>query len=225
MEPLLRAVHVKRVFGRGPSGITVLSDTNLTVMPGRLVVLKGKSGSGKTTLLNLLAALDRPTDGEIYFQGRLISQLPEKERTKIRQRQMGLIFQSFGLVPLMSAFENVEFGLRISGVPRKQQKPLAEKALEMVGLQSRMHHHPPELSGGEQQRVAIARAIAHRPVLVLADEPTAELDSRTGLQMIKIFQDLVGQGMTVVMSSHDPSIDEVVDQVFELEDGKIVHSF
>ncbi|PYI55926.1 ABC transporter ATP-binding protein [Paenibacillus flagellatus] len=222
-EPILRAVGVKRVFGRGGAAVHALKGANLSIPYGRLVALKGRSGSGKTTLINLLGALDVPTEGAIYFDGQEITTLSEKQRNEIRRSRMGFIFQSFALMPLMSAYENVEFGLRIAGIPTKGHRELAERALENVGLKARMNHRPFELSGGEQQRTAIARAIAHRPKLLLADEPTAELDSKMGLQIIKIFKDLVQQeGMTIVLTTHDPAIMEIVDQVYALEDGQIV---
>lgn len=222
-EPILKAIGVTRVFGRGPAAVHALQGVNLSIPKGRLVALKGRSGSGKTTLINLLGALDRPTEGAIYFQGQEITSLSEKERNEIRRTQIGLIFQSVALVSLMSAYENVEFGMRIAGVPARKRREMAEAALEFVGLGGRMKHRPFELSGGEQQRVAIARAIAHRPKLLLADEPTAELDSRMGLQVIKVFKDLVEkEGMTVVLTTHDPAIMEIVDQVYALEDGRIV---
>jgi len=222
-EPILKAVGIKRVFGRGPSAVHALKGANLSIPYGRLVALKGRSGSGKTTLINLLGALDVPTEGAIYFGGQEITTLGEKKRNELRRVQMGFIFQSFALMPLMSAYENVEFGLRIAGTPTKHHREMAERALESVGLKARMGHRPFEMSGGEQQRTAIARAIAHRPKLLLADEPTAELDSKMGLQIIKIFKDLVQmEGMTIVITTHDPAIMEIVDQVYALEDGQIV---
>jgi putative ABC transport system ATP-binding protein len=222
-EPIIQAVGIKRVFGRGTGAVHALKGANISIPYGRLVALKGRSGSGKTTLINLLGALDRPTEGAIYFCGKEITDLSEKKRNELRRVEMGLIFQSFALVPLMSAYENVEFGLRIAGVPTKDYKYLAESALEFVGLKPRMKHRPYELSGGEQQRVAIARAVAHRPKLILADEPTAELDSKMGLQVMKVFKDLVEkEGMTIVLTTHDPAIMEIVDQVYALEDGQIV---
>lgn len=222
-EPILKAVGIKRVFGRGPGAVQALKGAHLSIPYGRLVALKGRSGSGKTTLINLLGALDRPTEGAIYFCGREITGMSEKMRNELRRTDMGLIFQSFALVPLMSAYENVEFGLRIAGIHPRNFKDMAESSLEYVGLKPRMKHRPYELSGGEQQRVAIARAIAHRPKLILADEPTAELDSRMGLQVIKVFKDLVEkEGMTIVLTTHDPAIMEIVDQVYALEDGQIV---
>ncbi|TJY42174.1 ABC transporter ATP-binding protein [Cohnella pontilimi] len=219
---IIQSSGVKRTFGRGEGAVTVLKGVDIAIPPGRLIAFKGRSGSGKTTLINLLGALDRPTEGTIAFDGRDITELSDRERDEIRRSQMGLIFQSFALMPLMSAYENVEFVLRIAGIPASQRKEAAIQALDQVGLKPRMNHRPFEMSGGEQQRTAIARAIAHRPKLVLADEPTAELDSRTGLHIIKVFRDLVQQGMTVIITTHDPAIMEIVDHVYELEDGQFV---
>lgn len=220
---IIVASAIKRSFGRGSGAVHVLKGVDLAIGQGKLIAFKGRSGSGKTTLINLLSALDRPTEGEVIFGGRKLSALPDKERDGIRRTEMGLIFQSFALLPLMSAYENIEFVLRVAGVPTADRKRAAESALDQVGLKSRMHHRPFELSGGEQQRVAIARAIAHKPKLLLADEPTAELDSRTGLQIMKVFRQLVeNTGMTVIMTTHDPAIMEIVDHVYELEDGIIV---
>jgi putative ABC transport system ATP-binding protein len=222
-EPLIRTVGVKRTFGKGTAAVHALKGANLSVPSGRLVALKGRSGSGKTTLINMLGALDRPSEGVVYFMGQEISNLSEHQRNEIRRVNMGLIFQSFALVPLMSAYENVEFGLRIAGVDPNLYKERTEEALDFVGLKPRMKHRPYELSGGEQQRVAIARAIAHRPKLILADEPTAELDSKMGLQIMKLFKDLVQhERITIIMTTHDPAIMEIVDQVYALEDGQIV---
>lgn len=222
-EPIIRTVGVTRIFGKGDSAVHALKGANLSVPAGRLVALKGRSGSGKTTLINMLGALDKPTEGVVYFMGQEISHLSEHQRNEVRRVNMGLIFQSFALVPLMSAYENVEFGLRIAGVDPNLYKERTEEALDFVGLKPRMKHRPYELSGGEQQRVAIARAIAHRPKLILADEPTAELDSKMGLQIMKLFKDLVHQErITIIMTTHDPAIMEIVDQVYALEDGRIV---
>ncbi|MDQ6417859.1 ABC transporter ATP-binding protein [Paenibacillus sp. LHD-117] len=222
-EAILKAAGIKRIFGRGNASVNALSDIHLTIETGAITALKGRSGSGKTTLLNILSALDEPTEGQVFFRNREITGMSGKERNALRRKEIGLVFQSFGLVPLMSAYENVEFGLRIAGSPVMGNREAAESALECVGMKERMRHRPSELSGGEQQRVAIARAIAHEPVLLIADEPTAELDSRMGLQVMRVFRDLVKRtGMTIVMTTHDPGIMELVDHVFELEDGKIV---
>jgi putative ABC transport system ATP-binding protein len=222
MQLIAETRNVRRVFGRGSAAVQALRDVTMQVPKGRLLVLKGRSGSGKTTLLNLLGGLDRPTEGKIYFGGEEIGRLSDSQRTELRRRNMGFIFQSFGLLPLLSAAENVEFGLRLAGVPQSAWKQRIHESLELVGLAKRASHRPYEMSGGEQQRCAIARAIAHRPALVLADEPTAELDSRMALIVSGIFRDLVRQeGMTILMTTHDPAIMEVADDVYELEDGEI----
>jgi putative ABC transport system ATP-binding protein len=222
-ETILKAAGIKRVFGRGNAAVTALADIHLNIPAGRMVALKGRSGSGKTTLLNILSVLDEPTEGQVFFRGREITGLSNRERSALRRKEIGLVFQSFGLIPLMSAYENVDFGLRIAGTPVKGNREAAERALERVGMRERMKHRPMELSGGEQQRVAIARAIAHEPVLLIADEPTAELDSKMGVQVIRVFRDLVKRsGMTIVLTTHDPDIMEFVDHVIELEDGQIV---
>jgi putative ABC transport system ATP-binding protein len=220
--PMVQAIGVTRIFGKGSGAVHALRGANLSIPRGRLVALRGRSGSGKTTLLNIIGALDHPSEGAVYLEGMEISTLSESKRNELRRKQIGLIFQSFALVPYMSAYENVEFGLRISGVPPSQYRTLAEEALQFVGLKARMKHRPYELSGGEQQRVAIARAIAHKPKLILADEPTAELDSRMGLQILKLFKDLVKEGMTIILTTHDLAIMEIVDEVYALEDGSIV---
>ncbi|TXK80060.1 ABC transporter ATP-binding protein [Paenibacillus sp. N3.4] len=220
--PMVQAIGVTRVFGKGSGAVHALRGADLSIPRGRLVALRGRSGSGKTTLLNILGALDHPSEGAVYLEGIEISSLSETKRNEIRRKQIGLIFQSFALVPYMSAYENVEFGLRISGIHPNHYQVLAEEALDFVGLKPRMKHRPYELSGGEQQRVAIARAIAHKPKLILADEPTAELDSRMGLQVLKLFKDLVQEGMTIILTTHDLAIMEIVDEVYALEDGTIV---
>jgi putative ABC transport system ATP-binding protein len=222
-KDIIRATGIKRVFGKGSGTVTVLNGVDILLPAGKLVAFKGRSGSGKTTLINLLSTLDRPTEGSIVFDGRDLTDMSDQQRDSVRRTEMGLVFQSFALIPLMSAYENVEFVLRIAGVPAHERKTAAIQALDQVGLKPRMHHRPFEMSGGEQQRTAIARAISHKPKLILADEPTAELDSRTGLQIIKVFRDLVEQsGITVVLTTHDPASMEIVDQVYELEDGQIV---
>jgi len=222
-SPILEAVGIKRVFGKGHAAVTALADIHLSVAAGTMVALKGRSGSGKTTLLNILSALDEPSEGQVFLRGREITGLSAKERSALRRKELGLVFQSFGLIPLMSAYENVDFGLRVSGAPVAENREAAERALEQVGMKERMKHRPMELSGGEQQRVAIARAIAHRPSLLIADEPTAELDSKMGMQVMRVFRDLVQRsGMTIIMTTHDPGIMELADYVIALEDGKIV---
>jgi putative ABC transport system ATP-binding protein len=222
LEQIIVAQNIVRVFGKGKNQVQALKDVNLSVSQNKLVALKGRSGSGKTTLLNLLGALDQPTSGQVLFQNTDIGELSEKERVKFRREKLGFIFQSFGLVPLMTVEENIEFGLRISGVPRAEWSNRIKEAVELVHMTKRAKHRPFELSGGEQQRVAIARAIAAKPTLILADEPTAELDTKTAFRIMKVFRDLVEkENMTIVMTTHDPAIMEVTDHVYALEDGKI----
>ena len=172
-EALLTVNKVERMFQVGGNTLQVLKGIQMEVKQRQLVMLKGRSGSGKTTLLNCLGGLDTPSKGEIWFNKQPFSQMSDDERTLVRRKDMGFIFQAFALMPLLSAWENVELSLRMAGTPRSEWKDRVAECLELVGLEKRMHHRPFELSGGEQQRVAIAKAIAHKPILLLADEPTA----------------------------------------------------
>lgn len=222
-QKLLSVRGVERVFQVGSNRLHVLKGINMELDRQQLVMLRGRSGSGKTTLLNLIGGLDLPTRGEIYFQGRPIHRLSDKERTLLRRKEIGFIFQSYALLPLLSAWENVELSLRMSGYPRSEWKERSAYCLELVGLGKRKNHRPFEMSGGEQQRVAIAKAIAHRPALILADEPTAELDSQMGAQIIHVFREIIEtENMTICMTTHDPTILEVADHVYEMVDGKFV---
>lgn len=222
-SPILQATNIERDFEVGGTVLKALQGVDLTINPGQLMALKGRSGSGKTTFLNIIGGLDTPTNGEIIFQGVEISALSEQNRTLLRRKEFGFIFQSFALMPLLSAEENVELSLRIAGISKSLWKGRVEECLDFVGLTSRKKHRPFELSGGEQQRVAIARAIAHKPTLILADEPTAELDSRMGFQVMRLFRKLIEQEeVTICMTTHDPAIMEVADCVYDMVDGKLV---
>lgn len=223
MERIVAAKGIKKSFPvAGGDTFWALKGLDLEIAGGQLAILKGRSGSGKTTLMNILSALDYPTEGDVFFQGNNITKLSEKERGLLRRKQIGFVFQSVALVPMMTAYENVEFALRMAGY-RGSRKERVEECLKMVGLGSRLHHLPQELSGGEQQRVAIARAIAHRPQILFADEPTAELDTNTGLQVVKIFKGLAAsEGVTIVMTTHDTGLMEIGDVVYQLEDGEFV---
>ena len=219
-QRIYRTEGLTRCFQSGHETIAVLQDINLVVPKHSLTMFKGRSGSGKTTLINLLGALDRPTDGKVFFEDEDITDMPDRRRDMLRRRHMGFIFQSVALIASMTAYENVEFGLRVAGFDRRCRKARAEQALEMVGLEKRLKHRTQELSGGEQQRVAIARAIAHRPTVVFADEPTAELDTSMGLQVVSLFRTLVEkEGLTVIMTTHDPNMIELADLVFSLDSG------
>lgn len=223
MENIIVAKGVKRGFRvAGGDTFWALKGLDLEVEKGKLVILRGRSGSGKTTLMNILSALDYPTEGEVNFMGTDVTQLNENERSRFRRYHIGFVFQSVALIPMMTAIENVEFTLRMSRY-KGDRKKRAEECLRMVGLGARLNHLPQELSGGEQQRVAIARAIAHKPEVIFADEPTAELDTNTGLQVMKIFKELTQtEGMTVVMTTHDTGLMEIGDVVYQLEDGEFV---
>jgi len=223
MSTILSASGIKRGFPMGGDTFWALKGIDLTVSENKLTILKGRSGSGKTTLMNILGALDYPTNGDVIFGGVSLSKANERKRDNIRKKDMGFVFQSVALVSMMTAYENVEFILRISGYPARDRRRRVESCLERVGLSARMNHLPSELSGGEQQRVAIARAIAHKPKVIFADEPTAELDTNTGLQVVKIFKDLIDlEGATIVMTTHDPGLMDIADSVYELADGEVI---
>jgi ABC-type lipoprotein export system ATPase subunit len=195
----------------------------LDFAPGRFVALRGRSGSGKTTLLNCIGGLDRPTAGQVWMEGRNMGRLSEWRRVRIRRRRIGFIFQSFALLPTYSARENVDLMLRLAGVRRRIRGQRVAEVLELVGLLKWADHRPFELSGGQQQRLSIARAISTHPALILADEPTGELDSVTGQQILELLRRIVEQeGTTVLMATHDLTVDLFADQVHHLEDGRIV---
>ncbi|MFA7673951.1 MAG: ABC transporter ATP-binding protein [Clostridia bacterium] len=223
MAVLLKAVDVCRDFTQGNLTVHALADVNIAIEPATLTMLAGRSGSGKTTLMNIASALDRPTSGKIYFHDKEITDLSDNKRDAIRRKSIGFVFQSVALISVLTAYENVEFGLRMGGVEAKKRDALIKEALKFVGLEKRMKHKPHQLSGGEQQRVAIARAIASRPEMIFADEPTAELDTKTGLRIINLFRHLVDEEkLTIVMTTHDPSMIELADNVIRLEDGRVI---
>lgn len=222
---ILQAVNINRSFKSGSTVVNVLKGVSLSTECGKFNVLMGPSGSGKTTLLNILGALDKPDSGSVIFDGIDITKLSENKRDTLRRQKLGFVFQSVALVSNMTAFENIDFALRISKYKGRDRKRRAEECLDYVGLKKRMKHYPSEMSGGEQQRVAIARAIAHKPMLLLADEPTAELDTNTGLRVVKLFKDLAThENITVFMCTHDPCIMEVADKIYMLEDGVIYNA-
>jgi len=212
-----------RVYKVGPQEVLALRGVSLKVEPGRFVALKGRSGSGKTTLLNCIGGLDHPTSGVVRVFGREISELDERQLTKWRRERVGFIFQSFGLLPTLSAYENVELMLRIAGAGGKERRERAMFCLGLVGLSRWIQHRPFEMSGGQQQRVAIARALANNPQLILADEPTGELDSTTAREILTLFRRIVvEEQVTLLIASHDALVDEYVDEVLQLKDGQIV---
>ncbi len=222
-EPILLAQDVERVFTFGSQVIRAVHGVNLEVNPEQLVMITGRSGSGKTTLLNLLAGLDRPTRGKVFFRGHEISRMPEFQLVQLRRREIGFVFQSFALLPLLSAYENVELPLRIASWSRGEQRRRALECLEMVGLGRRANHRPYELSGGERQRVAIARALAHKPCLILADEPTGELDATTGLAIFSLLREIIAkEGISVIVTTHDVTMTRFATLTRHMSDGVFV---
>ena len=223
MENMIETKDVIQSFPiAGGKELVVLKNINTRIPTGKLTMLRGRSGSGKTTLMNLLSALDYPKSGEILFEGKPIQDLPEHDREQMRKTQIGFVFQSVALIPMMTAYENVEFVLRLAGYKGDRRKR-TEECLKLVGLGSRMHHMPQELSGGEQQRVAIARAIAHKPKIIFADEPTGNLDSHTSEEVMELMQRVVReQKKTLVMVTHDDHLATYADRVFHIRDGRII---
>lgn len=218
---LLEASGLGKIYTTGPAPVTALRDVDLAVEPGTVVVVRGRSGSGKTTLLNLLGGLDEPSTGSVRLDGELLSDMGEEERSEMRRSRIGFIFQAFGLIPILTAAENVEVPLRLVKTPPGERRERGRVLLELVGLGDRAGHRPAELSGGEQQRVAIARALANRPRLLLADEPTGQLDSVTGKAIIDLLAALVhSEGIAAIVATHDPAPLALADRVIELRDGR-----
>jgi len=220
--PLVHLEKVVRNYRTDGVEVQALRGVDLELPRGVMAALKGRSGSGKTTLLNLIGGLDRPTSGEVFFEDRPLSRMSDMELTLLRRCQMGFIFQSFALLPTYSAYENVELALRVAGFSRADQVESSRRALRVVGLARWMDHRPDEMSGGQQQRVAIARALATRPDLILADEPTGELDTTTSRQIFSLFHHIVEkEGLTILLTTHDPLVDEYADIIYQLQDGQI----
>ena len=214
---------VSRKFDLGSEEVWAVKDVTLKVAAGEFVALIGRSGSGKTTLLNLIAALDRPTSGEVHIDDQRVDTLAEHDLNELRRHKLGFVFQSFGLLPLLSAEENIDLPLRIAGVKRGDRTRRTKRVLDMVGLGRRASHRPYELSGGEQQRVAIARALATEPTLMLADEPTGELDSATATAIFGLLKAVARQeGITVLTCTHDRLIMDLADRIEELADGRLL---
>ena len=220
---IIETIAVGRKYELGSEEVVAVKDVSLEVHTGQFIAIVGRSGSGITTLLNLIAGLDQATSGQVLFEGKDLAEMNEKELTQIRRNKIGFVFQSFGLLPLLSAYENVELPLRISGVKAGEREERAKAGLEMVGLTRRANHRPYELSGGEQQRVAIARAVVSRPPLIIADEPTGELDSNNARSIFALFREMVEeQGISVVAATHDSTLLAMADSVKEMKDGSMV---
>ncbi len=214
--------NVTKIYKMGSEEIKALDDLSLEIRDGEILVVMGPSGSGKSTFLHLVGCLDRPTSGKILIDGKDISNLRERELARIRNRTIGFVFQQFNLLPRLTALENVELPMIYAGIPKRKRVERAKKLLEMVGLSDRMKHRPSQLSGGQQQRVAIARALANDPKIILADEPTGNLDTKSGEVVINILRDLNRKGLTIVIVTHDPDITIIAHRVIHLKDGKII---
>ncbi|MGN0498849.1 MAG: ABC transporter ATP-binding protein [Acutalibacteraceae bacterium] len=219
---LLKLCNVSKIYNQGENRIFALDNASLSIENGEFTAIVGKSGSGKSTLLNILGCLDTPDKGEYYLDGRSVGLLREKELSGIRNRMIGFVFQSFNLIPTLTAFENVELPLKYRGIEKNERKRLAQSALEEVGLLERAQHNPNQLSGGQQQRVAIARAIASQPPLILADEPTGNLDTKSENDVIRILKRLNEKGKTVVVITHGKKLARVADRRITISDGKIL---
>lgn len=223
-ETVVKTVDVTRVYRVERIEVHALRGVSFEVAKGDFAALMGRSGSGKTTLLNVIGGLDQPTEGDVYLFGEPISQLSDRKLTEIRRHSIGFVFQSFALMPTMSAFENVELPLRLVGMGHRERRQRVMECLELVGLTRWAKHRPQEMSGGQQQRVAIARAIVTRPGLILADEPTGELDSVTGRTIMALFKSIAKEeGITIITTSHDPTMQEYVDYTLHMADGQIVN--
>lgn len=219
---MIRVEDLKKVYRLDGVTVEALRGINLNVDAGEFVAVVGPSGSGKSTFMNLIGCLDVPTSGRYWLNGREVSQLSQDQLAEVRNRQIGFIFQSFNLFPRLSALENVERPLVYRGIPSKERRARAEQALERVGLKDRLHHRPTQLSGGQQQRVAIARALVGDPAIILADEPTGNLDSASGRDVMEILTELHSQGRTVVLITHDPNVARMAQRLVKIYDGRIV---
>lgn len=221
MSTLVEIKDVCKVYNPGENEVRALDHINVKIDEGEFVAIIGQSGSGKSTLMNMLGCLDTPTQGSYFLHGKNVSELKDNDLSDIRNREIGFIFQGFNLIPALSALENVELPLIYRGVGKKERMDLAQKALEKVGLSHRKHHKPSEMSGGQQQRVAIARAIAQAPPIILADEPTGNLDSASSKEIIGILRALNEDGRTVILITHDNDIAMQARRIIKIKDGKI----
>jgi len=220
--PMVVVEHLSRSYGTGRNEVHAVRDVSFEIPRGKVVALIGRSGSGKTTLLNCVGGLDLPTSGTVIVNGDEVSSLSEPERTALRRDQLAFVFQTFGLVPMLSATENVGLPMRLKKVPPAERRERVAHLLELVGLAAHADQRPGEMSGGQQQRVAIARALANSPRLLIADEPTGQLDAETGATIMALLQSVVrAEGMTAIVSTHDPNLQAIADQTLRMADGEL----
>ncbi|MCP4755926.1 MAG: ABC transporter ATP-binding protein [Proteobacteria bacterium] len=221
---ILDTKNLTKIYGRGETAVTALFEVSLRIQPGEFIAVMGPSGCGKSTLLNLIGGLDMPTSGEVFLEGERINGLGDDELTRLRRRRIGFVFQFFNLIPVLQASENAAIPLLLDGMNPREARQRALKWLNRVGLEDRLHHRPDQLSGGQQQLVAIARALVTEPVLILADEPTGNLDSRAAGEIARIFLRASKEwGRTVILVTHDPHISAFADRIIFLKDGRIVN--
>jgi putative ABC transport system ATP-binding protein len=222
MSNIIETHDLWKIYSMDGVQVEALRGVNLTVEEGEFISIVGPSGSGKSTLLHIIGCMDTPTRGEVFFKGKSVGQMSDRERTRIRCHEVGFVFQTFNLLPTLTAFGNVELAMRLAGRPRAERRERARELLEKVGLGERMGHLPRQLSGGERQRVAIARALANDPALILADEPTGNLDSVTGEAIVTLLHRLNEEGQTIVMVTHNLEITKYSNRVLTLKDGRII---
>jgi putative ABC transport system ATP-binding protein len=220
--PLIALQEVGKVYRMGEVEVAALREVSLSIMEGEFVAIMGASGSGKSTLMNLIGCLDRPTSGRYHLAGQDVSQLSRNELATIRNRLLGFVFQSFNLLSRTSALDNVALPLQYAGVPYRERYRRAEEALRQIGLGDRLRHHPNQMSGGQQQRVAVARALVTKPKLILADEPTGNLDSRTSNEIMALFQELWRSGITILLVTHEPDLAAYASRVIAMKDGRVL---
>ena len=220
-DPLIHIEHIARTYEMGGETVHALRDVSLDIHPNEYVALMGPSGSGKSTLMNILGCLDTPSSGVYTFKGLDVNEMTDDDLAEIRNKEIGFVFQTFNLLPRATALKNIELPLIYSGVSSEERKERAIKALEDVGLGDRMLHRPNELSGGQRQRVAVARALVTKPSIILADEPTGNLDTKTGIEIMKLFQDLWSKGNTVILVTHEEDIARHARRIIRIRDGKV----
>ncbi len=219
---MIRAENVWKIYGRGEAKTIALKNINLEIEEGEFVMIRGPSGCGKSTLLNILALLDVPTKGEVYYKGRKTSLMSENKKAIFRRKISGFIFQQFHLIKTLTALENVELPMILDEKDKYYRRKRAKKLLEMVGLENRLNHYPHQLSGGQQQRVAIARALANNPKIIFADEPTGNLDSKSGITVMEMLKELNEKGITIIMVTHEQELERYASKIIKLRDGEII---